>query len=286
VTAEFWVTQTFNGLSYGALLFLLASGLSLIFGVMRVVNLAHGSYFMLGGYVGLSVAWRTGSYVLALLVGALVIALVGIAIERAFLRRLPGQTLGQVLMTIGFALIFQDVALLIWGGDPYTIRVPAQLTGVVIAGPGRFPIYRIFIVAVAVVVGAVLWLVLDRTRVGAMIRAAVDDAEMAQGVGIRVPRVSLGVFALGAALAAFGGVVGAGFLGVYPGLDFEILPYAFVVVIVGGLGSLPGAMVGSLMVGLLDNFGKALFPELSYFTLFAPMALILALKPTGLFGRV
>jgi branched-chain amino acid transport system permease protein len=206
--------------------------------------------------------------------------------ERAFLRRLPGQTLGQVLMTIGFALIFQDVALLIWGGDPYTIRVPASLSGVLTAGPGRFPVYRIFIVVVAVAVGALLWLALDRTRVGAMIRAAVDDAEMAQGVGIRVPRVSLGVYALGAALAAFGGVVGAGFLGVYPGLDFEILPYAFVVVIVGGLGSLPGAMVGSLMVGLLDNFGKALFPELSYFTLFAPMALILALKPTGLFGRV
>ena len=286
MTAEFWVTQTFNGLSYGALLFLLASGLSLIFGVMRIVNLAHGSYFMLGGYVGLSVAWRTGSYVLALVVGALVIALVGVVMERAFLRRLPGQTLGQVLMTIGFALIFQDVALLIWGGDPYSIRVPASLSGVLTAGPGRFPVYRVFIVAVAVAVGALLWLALDRTRVGAMIRAAVDDAEMAQGVGIRVPRVSLGVYALGAALAAFGGVVGAGFLGVYPGLDFEILPYAFVVVIVGGLGSLPGAMVGSLMVGLLDNFGKALFPELSYFTLFAPMALILALKPTGLFGRV
>jgi len=285
VTAEFWVTQAFNGLSYGALLFLLASGLSLIFGVMRIVNLAHGSYFMLGGYVGLSVVWRTGSYVLALAAGALAVALVGVAMERLFLRRLPGQTLGQVLMTIGFALIFQDLALLIWGGDPYTIRVPAQLSGVITAGPGRFPVYRIFIVAVAVIVGAALWLVLDRTRVGAMIRAAVDDAEMAQGVGIRVPRVSLGVFALGAALAAFGGVVGAGFLGVYPGLDFEILPYAFVVVIVGGLGSLPGAMVGSLMVGLLDNFGKALFPELSYFTLFAPMALILALKPTGLFGR-
>jgi branched-chain amino acid transport system permease protein len=285
VTAEFWVTQTFNGLSYGALLFLLASGLSLIFGVMRIVNLAHGSYFMLGGYVGLSVAWRTGSYALALVAGALVIALVGIVMERVFLRRLPGQTLGQVLMTIGFALIFQDLALLIWGGDPYTIRVPSQLSGVVTAGPGRFPIYRIFILAVAVVIGAVLWLALDRTRIGAMIRAAVDDAEMAQGVGIRVPRVSLGVFALGAALAAFGGVVGAGFLGVYPGLDFEILPYAFVVVVVGGLGSLPGAMVGSLLVGLLDNFGKALFPELSYFTLFAPMALILALKPTGLFGR-
>jgi branched-chain amino acid transport system permease protein len=286
VSAEFWITQSFNGLSYGALLFLLASGLSLIFGVMRVVNLAHGSYFMLGGYVGLSVAWRTGSYVLALIAGALVMAVVGIIMERVFLRRLPGQTLGQVLMTIGFALIFQDLALLIWGGDPYSLRPPSALAGVVTAGPGRFPVYRIFIVVIAVVVGAGLWLGLDRTRVGAMIRAAVDDPEMAQGIGIRVPRISLGVFALGAALAAFGGVVGAGFLGVYPGLDFEILPYAFVVVIVGGLGSLPGAMIGSLLVGLLDNFGKALFPELSYFTLFAPMALILALKPTGLFGRV
>ena len=285
MTAEFWITQAFNGLSYGALLFLLASGLSLIFGVMRIVNLAHGSYFMLGGYVGLSVVWRTGSFAAALVAGALAIALVGVGMERLFLRRLPGQTLGQVLMTVGFALIFQDLALLIWGGDPYTIPVPATLQGIVTAGALRFPTYRIFIIVVASLVGAVLWIVLDRTRMGAMIRAAVDDREMAQGVGIHVPVVSLGVFALGAALAALGGVIGGGFLGVYPGADFEVLPYAFVVVIVGGLGSLPGAMVGSLLVGLLDNFGKALFPELSYFTLFAPMALILALRPTGLFGR-
>jgi branched-chain amino acid transport system permease protein len=285
VTAEFWITQTFNGLSYGALLFLLASGLSLIFGVMRVVNLAHGSYFLLGGYVGLSVIWRTQSFGLALLAGALAVALIGAGMERLFLRRLSGQTLGQVLLTIGFALIFQDLALLLWGGDPYSLPVPAALQGVVTVGALRFPRYRLFIMAVAVVIGAGLWLGLDRTRAGAMIRAAVDDAEMAQGVGIRVPTISLGVFALGAALAALGGVIGSGFLGVYPGLDFEILPYAFVVVIVGGLGSLPGAMVGSLLVGLLDNFGKALFPELAYFTLFAPMALILALRPTGLFGR-
>ncbi len=285
MTAEFWITQAFNGLSYGALLFLLASGLSLIFGVMRIVNLAHGSYFMLGGYVSLSIVWRTQSFAAAVLGGALAVALIGVGMERLFLRRLPGQTLGQVLMTIGFALIFQDVALLVWGGDPYTIPTPAALQGVVTAGLLRFPVYRIFIVVVAVVVGAALWLALDRTRAGAMIRAAVDDLEMAQGVGINVPVVSLAVFALGAALAAAGGVIGGGFLGVYPGLDYEILPYAFVVVIVGGLGSLPGAMVGSLLVGLLDNFGKALFPELSYFTLFAPMALILALKPTGLFGR-
>ena len=285
MTAEFWITQAFNGLSYGALLFLLASGLSLIFGVMRIVNLAHGSYFMLGGYVGLSVVWRTQSFTAAVLGGALAVALVGVGMERLFLRRLTGQTLGQVLMTVGFALIFQDAALLIWGGDPYTIPTPAALQGVLTAGGLRFPVYRIFMVVVAVAVGAVLWLALDKTRGGAMIRAAVDDREMAQGVGINVPVVSLAVFALGAALAAGGGVIGGGFLGVYPGLDFEILPYAFVVVIVGGLGSLPGAMVGSLLVGLLDNFGKALFPELSYFTLFAPMALILALRPTGLFGR-
>jgi branched-chain amino acid transport system permease protein len=235
--------------------------------------------------VALSVIWKTRSFPLALLSGAVAIALIGIGMERLFLRRLPGQTLGQVLMTVGFALIFQDLALLIWGGDPYSLPLPAWLQGVVTAGTLRFPKYRIFIMVLATVIGAALWLALDRTRVGAMIRAAVDDAEMAQGVGIRVPTVSLGVFALGALLAALGGGIGGGFLGVYPGLDIEILPYAFVVVIVGGLGSLPGAMVGSLLVGLLDNFGKALFPELAYFTLFAPMALILALRPTGLFGR-
>jgi branched-chain amino acid transport system permease protein len=283
--ADFWIVQTFNGLSYGALLFLLASGLSLIFGVMRVVNMAHGSYFLLGGYIGLTVVLRTRSFVLAMIAGTVAIALVGIGMERLFLRRLRGQELGQVLMTVGFSLIFQDLALLIWGGDPYNLPVPAALGGALRLGGIVFPVYRIFIMGVAVAVGLGLWLLLDRTRMGAMIRAAVDDGEMAEGVGINVPRISLVVFGLGAALAALGGVVGAGFLGVYPGADSEVLPYAFVVVIVGGLGSLPGAMAGSLIVGLLDNFGKALFPELAYFTLFAPMAVILALRPTGLFGR-
>jgi branched-chain amino acid transport system permease protein len=188
-------------------------------------------------------------------------------------------------MTMGFALIFQDLALLIWGGDPYTISVPASLSGSLRWGVIVFPVYRMFIIVSASAVAVALWLFLENTRAGATIRAAVDDGEMAQGVGINVPFVSMGVFALGAFLAALGGVVGGGFIGVYPGVDFEILPYAFVVVIVGGLGSLQGAIVGSLMVGLLDNFGKALFPELSYFTLFAPMAVILALRPTGLFGK-
>jgi len=252
---------------------------------MRIVNLAHGSYFLLGGYVGLTTVWQTKSFPLALVSGAVAVALVGVGMERLFLRRLKQQVLAQVLMTMGFALIFQDLALLIWGGDPYTISVPAYLSGSLRWGLVVFPIYRMFIIVSATAVAIALWLFLENTRAGATIRAAVDDGEMAQGVGINVPFVSMGVFALGAFLAALGGVVGGGFIGVYPGVDFEILPYAFVVVIVGGLGSLQGAIVGSLMVGLLDNFGKALFPELSYFTLFAPMAVILALRPTGLFGK-
>jgi branched-chain amino acid transport system permease protein len=282
---DFWITQLFNGISYGALLFLLAGGLSLIFGMMRIVNMTHGSYYLLGGYVALTVIWRTGSFALAILVGVLVISLVGVVQWNAFLRRLSGQELGQVLTTMGFALIFQDLALVIWGGDPYTIAVPKALSGSLVVGQLYFPVYRIFIIGVAVVIALVLWLALERTRVGAMIRATVDDPEMARGVGIDVYRISMMVFALGAALAALAGVVAGGFVGVYPGADFEILPYAFVVVIVGGMGSLRGALIGSLMVGLLDNIGKALFPELSYFTLFAPMAAILAVRPTGLFGR-
>jgi branched-chain amino acid transport system permease protein len=282
---EFLVNQTFNGVTYGALLFLLAGGLSLIFGMMRIVNMTHGSYYLLGGYVALTVMWGGGHYLLAVVVGALVIALIGIVEWNAFLKRLSGQELGQVLTTMGFALIFQDLALMIWGGDPYIIPIPAMLSGSVSTGPFTFPKYRIFIVVVAAFIAAVLWLVLERTRIGAMMRATVDDPEMARGVGINVFLISMAVFSLGASLAAVAGVVAGGFVGVYPGADFEILPYAFVVVIVGGMGSLKGALIGSLMVGLLDNFGKALFPELSYFTLFAPMAAILAVRPTGLFGR-
>ncbi len=282
---EFWVTQTFNGVSYGALLFLLAGGLSLIFGMMRIVNMTHGSYYLLGGYVGLTVIWGTGNFILAILAGALAIAIVGVGEWNAFLKRLGGQELGQVLTTMGFALVFQDLGLVIWGGDPYTIPVPAALSGAYQIGPLFFPVYRIFIVAVALGIAGVLWLVLEQTRAGAMVRATVDDAEMARGIGINVPLISMGVFALGAFLAAVAGVVAGGFVGVYPGADFEILPYAFVVVIVGGMGSLKGALIGSLMVGLLDNFGKAFFPEFSYFTLFVPMAAILAIRPTGLFGR-
>src|SRR5438132_12709859 len=180
---ELWITQLFNGVSYGALLFLLAGGLSLIFGMMRIVNMTHGSYYLLGGYVALTVIWRTGSFLLAILLGALTISLVGIAEWNAFLKRLSGQELGQVLTTMGFALIFQDLALVLWGGDPYTIPVPPALSGSYVVGQLYFPVYRIFIVAVAAVVALVLWLALGRPRVGARIRAAVVALASARGAG-------------------------------------------------------------------------------------------------------
>ncbi len=282
---RFWLIQAFNGISYGALLFLLGSGLSLIFGVMRIVNLSHGSYFLLGGYVALSVIWTTGSWALAIPVAALTVALLGLLMERIFLRPLGFDPLRQVLLTVGFAFLFQQAALDIWGGDNMDIIPPAGLTKSVVLGGLYLPGYRIFMIGVAAAIGVSLWLVMERTRLGAAVRATVDDAQMARGVGIDTSRISMFVFALGAFLAALGGVVGGAFLGVYPGLDFQILPIAFAVVIIGGMGSLGGAAIGALLVGIADNFGKALFPEISYFSLYAPMALILAVKPTGLFGR-
>ena len=282
---RFWLIQAFNGISYGALLFLLGSGLSLIFGVMRIVNLSHGSYFLLGGYVALSVIWTTGSWALAIPVAALTVALLGLLMERIFLRPLGFDPLRQVLLTIGFAFLFQQAALDIWGGDNMDIIPPAGLTKSVVLGGLYLPGYRIFMIGVAAAIGVSLWLVMERTRLGAAVRATVDDAQMARGVGIDTSRISMFIFALGAFLAALGGVIGGAFLGVYPGLDFQILPIAFAVVIIGGMGSLGGAAIGALLVGIADNFGKALFPEISYFSLYAPMALILAVKPTGLFGR-
>ena len=282
---RFWLIQTFNGISYGALLFLVGSGLSLIFGVMRIINLSHGAFFLLGGYVALSVIWASGSWVLAIPLAALAIAVLGLLMERIFLRPLGSDPLRQVLLTVGFAFLFQQAALDIWGGDNLDIIPPASLTQSFVIGGLYLPGYRVFMIGIAGVIGITLWLVMEKTRIGAAIRATVDDAQMARGVGIDTSRISMFVFSLGAFLAGLGGVIGGAFLGIYPGLDFQILPIAFAVVIIGGMGSLAGAAMGAIAVGLADNFGKALFPEISYFTLYAPMALILAVRPTGLFGR-
>jgi branched-chain amino acid transport system permease protein len=281
----FWVVQTLNGISFGILLFLLAAGLSLIYGLMKVLNLTHGSFYLLGGYVGLVVVQRTGSFILAALAGSLAIAVIGAIMERFFLQRFHLQELPQALLTFGFLFIFSDLATVIWGGNPQTIPKPELFTGSVQIGGFYYPSYRLFIIVFGLLIAAFLWWLQDGTRIGGMLRASVDDEEVARALGINVPLLFTLVFALGAFLAALGGVMGGPIVGVYPGADFEILLLGFVVVIIGGLGSLKGALVGGLVVGLLDNFGKVFFPELALFTIFAPMALILAVRPAGLFGR-
>jgi branched-chain amino acid transport system permease protein len=282
---DFVALQMLNGLSFAMLLFLVASGLSLIFGLMRLVNLAHGSFYLLAGYVALTLMNRTDNFLYGLLVASLIVPVVGLVVERFFLQRFAGNELAQVLLTFGFIFVLGDACLWIWGGLPQALPKPAILSRSVFLGDIVFPSYRLFIIAAGCAVALGLWLFLSKTRIGALIRAAVDNPEMAYAVGVNVPLLFTGVFAFGSWLVALAGVLGAVFVGVYPGADLDILLFALVTIIIGGEGSLKGAFVGSLVVGLLDNFGKAMFPELSLFSIFAPMAIILAVRPQGLFGR-
>ncbi|MHB8763780.1 MAG: branched-chain amino acid ABC transporter permease [Deferrisomatales bacterium] len=281
----FWTIQTLNGISFGMLLFLLASGLSLIFGLMRIANLAHGSFYLLGAYVGLSILDRTDSFALAALAAVTVVPVAGVLLQRFFLNRLHNQELPQVLLTFGFMFIIADLCLVVWGGTPQSLSKPELFSRSLRLAGLFFPSYRLFVIGAGLVVAVGLWLFLEKTRIGSMVRAGVDDPEMARAVGVNVPLVFTGVFGLGIGLSALAGVLGGPMIGVFPGLDLEVLLLALVVVVIGGMGSIKGAFVGSLLVGLLDNFGKALFPELAFFTIFAPMALVLALRPQGLFGR-
>ena len=275
-----------NSITLGGLLFLLSSGFSLIFGLMRIPNLTHGSLFMLGAYIGASlVVWYKLDFWLAAIVSALLVAAFGGLIERLLLRRLAGNSLAQVLVTLGIAFMIADACLMAFTGDPITVPTPPGLVGAVRGFGLIFPIYRLVVILIAVVIAVALWLLLDRTRLGAMIRAGVDDPDMARVVGIPVPWLFTIVFCLGAALAGFAGVIGAPILSVYPGLDFDMLPLALVVVILGGTGSLLGSLVGSFIIGFLYNYGQALLPELAYFVLFLPMVLVLLVRPQGLFGR-
>jgi branched-chain amino acid transport system permease protein len=275
-----------NSITLGGLLFLLSAGFSLIFGLMRIPNLTHGSLFMLGAYIGASlVVWYKLDFWLAAIVSALLVAAFGGLIERLLLRRLAGNSLAQVLVTLGIAFMIADACLMGFTGDPITVPTPAGVVGAVRGFGLIFPIYRLVVILIAVVIAVVLWLLLDRTRLGAMIRAGVDDPDMARVVGIPVPWLFTIVFCLGAGLAGFAGVIGAPILSVYPGLDFDMLPLALVVVILGGTGSLLGSLVGSFIIGFLYNYGQALLPELAYFVLFLPMVLVLLVRPQGLFGR-
>jgi branched-chain amino acid transport system permease protein len=277
--------QTLNGISLGMLLFMLASGLALITGLMGIVNLAQGSYYLLAAYVSVSVMALTGNFGVAVLGGVLLAALLGLVMQRFFLHRFYKNDLAQVLMTFGFLFVFQDISLAIWRGAPVSPQVPGPLAGPVFIGQIGYPSYRVFIIFVGLAIAIGLWLFVEKTRLGAIIRAGVDDEEMLRGLGVNVPVLFTVVFALGAALAGLSGVLGSPIIGIYPGVDLNVLLLAFVVLIVGGLGSLKGAFLASLVVGLLDNFGKAFFPEFSQFTIFVPMAVILAIRPTGLFGR-
>lgn len=282
---EYWVIQTLNGVSLAMVLFLLAAGLTLIFGLMQIINMAHGSYYLLAAYVSLTMIRGGRSFLLAAAVGLVLVTLVGVGMQRLCLSRLYKEELPQALLTLGFLFIFADIAFWTWGGNPQLLPTPAALAGSITIRGISYPTYRLFLIAVGAVMALLLWAFLERTKLGAVVRAGMDDEEMVRGIGINMPLVFTGVFALGTALAALSGILGAPLLGVFPGADFEVTLLAFVVVTVGGLGSIRGALVGSLLVGLVDNFGIAVFPQLSLFTIFAPMVIILALRPHGLLGR-
>ena len=281
----FWGPHILNGLSFAALLFLLSSGFTLAFGLMKIVNVAHGSFYMLGAYVSLWVVHLSGSFGLAILAGALVVGVLGTVIEQFLLKRFHLQDLPQILLTMGIAYVIAEMALILWGGNPMVMATPAWLRGALSIGPVYYPKYRLFVIAVAALIAVILWLLLAKSKVGALVRACVDDEEMASAMKINTRLLFVVMFGASALLAGLGGAISAPYVGAYPGLDFEILPLALVVCILGGLGSLGGAIVGSLFVGVVDALGKAMFPELSYFTLFVPMIIVLAIKPTGLFGR-
>lgn len=282
-----WEFRILDGLTLGGLLFVVASGFTLALGVMKIVNIAHGALYLLSSYIAWSLFQHTQSYPLAIAGAACSAAVVGLLMQQTVLRRLYLQPLPQILATMGVALIVAEFGIIGWGGYPRVMGEPKALAGATkLSGQLFYPTYRLFIVGVAVVAGLFLWLLLSKTRLGGLIRACVDDEEMARGMGVNVPRVYAGVFVLAAFLAGLAGGVGAPFLGAYQGAQFDVLLLALIVVVIGGLGSISGAFIASMIVGILDSVGKSLFPNLAYFTLFAPMIIILIVRPTGLRGRV
>lgn len=286
MTLDTFVLQLTNGLVFSLLLFLMAAGLSLIFGLMDVVNLAHGAFYLLGGYLGLSIVRWGGSFWLALLISPIVVGALGLLLEVTLLRRLYRRGhLDQVLATFGVALILADLIRRGWGAYVEVVPAPAALAGQLAVGGVAFPVYRLAVIGVGLALALGLWLLVERTNVGMQIRAGVSDPQMAGMLGVNVDRLFALVFAGGTALAAFSGVAAAPILNLYPGLDSEILILALVVVVVGGLGTLRGAFFGSLIVGMADVFGKALLPEFSAFVIFAVMAAVLLTRPAGLFGK-
>ena len=278
--------QALNGLAYGALLFLLSVGLTLIFGMLDVVNLAHGSFYMLGAYAGLTTLAVTGNFWLAALAAPVVVGLIGALVERGLLRPLYGRSpLAQVLLTFGLIYLFEDLIKWGWGGRIRSIPPPELFSGRVHLGGLTFPTYRLFVIAFGLLVALALWLLIEKTRLGAVIRAGVFDAEMASGLGINTGRVFTWVFAFGAALGGLSGVIAGPIQSAYPSMGVSVLIPALIVVVVGGLGSLKGSLVGSLIIGQAETFGKAWLPGVSMLIIYAVMAIVVLARPQGLFGR-
>jgi branched-chain amino acid transport system permease protein len=285
-SAQF-ITIALNGLTLASLYFLAASGFTLIFGLLRVVNLAHGAFFLLGGYIGYEVAQSSGNWFLAAAAGAGAIAFLGVVSQQVILRRLQGQELREALVTLGLSIIIADLALAKWGGQPVDIQTPSGLAGATnihVAGL-LYPSFRLFVLALAIGVGIGLYLLLKYTRTGYIIRAGVDDRPMVAALGFNVQLVFAAVFALGAALVGFSGVVGGSYLSLAPGEDGRYLLYSLIVVIVGGMGSVTGAAIGAVLVGLVDQFAAVYVPTYSVLVTFGLLVLVLAVRPTGLLGR-
>lgn len=279
------IFQLLNGATFAALLFVVASGFTLIFGLMRIVNLAHGALYLFGGYLGLTISMLGGNFYIAAIGAAIGVALMGLIIDLGLLRFVKGNELRQVLLTLGVAFVLNDLALVLWGGDTFSIPVPSYLDGPFEMGDVTYPKYRLFVLLVGVLIFIALWLLMAKTKLGALIRAGVDDSETVSAMGVDIRKIFIYTFMLGAALAGLGGVMGGAFLTLYPTADSEILVFSLAVVIIGGRGSLVGAAVGSILVAMLANFGQVWFPELAYFVIFGPMAVLLAFRPLGLFGK-
>lgn len=281
--------QTLAGVSNGMLLFLISAGLSLIFGVLRILNFAHGALFMLGAFIAVSATAllpeSAGGFLAALIGASAGLALLGAAIETGLLRRIyraPHEF--QLLVTFALVFILGDAAKLIWGREDNSVAVPALLAGSAQALGITFPIYRLFLIGVGVAVALALWVVLHRTRWGVLVRAATMDRAMLSALGVNTRRLFTTVFALGAALAGFGGALAAPIVAVGPGLHVQVIIDAFVVVVIGGMGSVLGALVASLLVGIVNAFGVLAFPGLAVVLTFACMAIVLIVRPWGLFG--
>ena len=292
-----FLNALFNGITLGGLYFLVASGFTLIFGLMRNVNLAHGSLYLLGGYLGYVTADVTGYWLLAFPVSFILVGDFGILLQIFVFRRMEGQDLRQTLVTIGISIVMADLMLWIWGGDFYNISPPEWLSGPMstffVTGAKssgelvymKYPMVRIVIFAASVVVGVGMWLLLNRTRIGMLIRAGVDDRDMLSATGARIQLVFVAVFAFGAGLAGVAGVVGGTFQSIAPGEDVRFLLASLVVVIVGGMGSIQGAALGALIIGMAEQFGSVYFPTYAVVLTFLIMVAVLAFRPQGLMGR-